>query len=47
MYASPQVDTGYDISNYSAAYPEYGTMADMESCQTADGGVELVCRLNL
>ena len=29
MYASPQVDMGYDISDYEAVYPPYGTMQDM------------------
>jgi alpha-glucosidase len=28
MYPSPGVDYGYDISNYTAIDPEYGTMAD-------------------
>jgi hypothetical protein len=30
MYASPQIDMGYDISDYEAVYPPYGTMKDME-----------------
>ncbi|KAL1307009.1 hypothetical protein AAFC00_005638 [Neodothiora populina] len=30
MYDSPQIDMGYDISNYEAVYPPYGTVADME-----------------
>ena len=30
MYPSPQVDFGYDISDYEAIDPQYGTMADME-----------------
>ncbi|KAL5338421.1 glycoside hydrolase superfamily [Aspergillus crustosus] len=30
MYDSPQVDMGYDISNYEAVYPPYGTVEDME-----------------
>ena len=30
MYPSPQVDFGYDVSNYDAVDPEYGTMADMD-----------------
>jgi len=30
MYASPQYDMGYDISNYEDIYPPYGTMADMD-----------------
>ena len=29
MYPSPQVDFGYDISNYEAVDPQYGTMTDM------------------
>jgi len=28
IYPSPQVDFGYDISNYEAVDPQYGTMAD-------------------
>lgn len=30
IYPSPQVDFGYDISNYKAIDPRYGTMADFE-----------------
>lgn len=30
MYPSPQVDFGYDISDYEAVDPQYGTVADME-----------------
>lgn len=30
MFPSPQVDFGYDISNYRGVDPQYGTMADME-----------------
>jgi len=30
MYPSPQVDFGYDISNYETADPQYGTLADMD-----------------
>ena len=30
MYPSPGIDYGYDISNYTAIDPEYGTMADFE-----------------
>lgn len=30
MYASPQVDFGYDISDYENVYPPYGTLADMD-----------------
>lgn len=30
MYASPQVDMGYDVSDYEAVHAPYGTMRDME-----------------
>ena len=30
MYPSPQVDFGYDISDYEAVDPKYGTLADMD-----------------
>ncbi|KAK2591697.1 hypothetical protein QQS21_010609 [Conoideocrella luteorostrata] len=30
IYESPQVDMGYDIANYRAIYPPYGTMGDVE-----------------
>ena len=30
VYRSPNVDNGYDISDYRAINPEYGTMEDME-----------------
>lgn len=30
IYASPQVDYGYDISNYKDIYPPYGTLADVD-----------------
>lgn len=30
IYPSPQVDFGYDISNYEAIDPQYGTMADLD-----------------
>jgi len=30
MYDSPQVDMGYDISDYQNVYPPYGTVQDME-----------------
>jgi alpha-glucosidase len=30
MYPSPQVDFGYDISNYEDVDPQYGTLADMD-----------------
>jgi len=36
MYPSPQVDFGYDISNYESVDPQYGTLADMDRL-IADG----------
>jgi alpha-glucosidase len=30
MYPSPQVDFGYDIADYTALDPQYGTMADFD-----------------
>lgn len=30
MYPSPQVDFGYDISDYQTVDPQYGTLADMD-----------------
>ncbi|WP_392562356.1 alpha,alpha-phosphotrehalase [Orbus sturtevantii] len=30
IYPSPQIDNGYDVSDYCAINPEYGSMADFE-----------------
>ena len=30
VYSSPNEDNGYDISDYRALNPEYGTMAEMD-----------------
>ncbi|KAJ9151789.1 Alpha-glucosidase [Pleurostoma richardsiae] len=30
MFQSPQIDMGYDISDYEEVYPPYGTVTDME-----------------
>jgi alpha-glucosidase len=35
IYPSPQVDFGYDISDYEAIDPQYGTMADFARLLTA------------
>src|ERR1700742_331916 len=35
MYPSPQVDFGYDISNYEAVDPQYGTLKDFDSLVAA------------
>ncbi|PNS19631.1 Alpha-amylase 1 [Sphaceloma murrayae] len=47
MYDSPQVDMGYDISNYEAVYPPYGTVADMERLIAAahDRGIRVLLDL--
>lgn len=31
IYQSPMIDNGYDISDYQAIHPDYGTMADFEN----------------
>jgi alpha-glucosidase len=44
MYPSPQVDFGYDISNYEAVDPQYGTIADFDKLQAAakDHGIRII-----
>jgi alpha-glucosidase len=37
MYPSPQVDFGYDISDYEAVDPQYGTLADFDHLEAAAG----------
>lgn len=32
FFSSPQVDMGYDVSDYENVYPAYGTVADVEQC---------------
>ena len=34
-YDSPQYDMGYDVANYEAVYPPYGTVEDVEAIITA------------
>ncbi len=34
MYASPQVDFGYDVSNFEMIDPQYGTMEDFDNLLT-------------
>ncbi|KAK3704299.1 hypothetical protein LTR37_013973 [Vermiconidia calcicola] len=31
MFDSPQIDMGYDVSNYEKVYPPYGTVEDMQT----------------
>ncbi|KAF8853486.1 glycoside hydrolase [Acephala macrosclerotiorum] len=47
MYASPQKDMGYDISDYNAVEPKFGTMKDMEKLIKAlhDRGMKLLLDL--
>jgi alpha-glucosidase len=44
MYPSPQVDFGYDISNYESVDPQYGTLADMDKliAQAKQHGIRVV-----
>ena len=35
MYPSPQVDFGYDISDYESVDPQYGTLADFDHLEAA------------
>ena len=44
IYPSPQADFGYDISNYRAVDPQYGTMADFDRllAETQKRGMHLV-----
>ncbi|CAF3622407.1 unnamed protein product [Fusarium graminearum] len=47
MYDSPQVDMGYDISNYEDVYAPYGTLQDMEELirKTHDKGMKIMLDL--
>lgn len=47
MYDSPQVDMGYDISDYESVYPPYGTVADMDELikQCHARGIKLILDL--
>ncbi|PVH96003.1 glycoside hydrolase family 13 protein [Periconia macrospinosa] len=47
MYDSPQVDMGYDISDYENVYPPYGTVQDMERliAETHKRGMRIVLDL--
>ena len=46
-YASPNIDNGYDVSDYRAIAPEFGTMADFEHLarEMAARGLKLVMDL--
>lgn len=47
MYESPQVDMGYDVSNYEAVHAPYGTIEDMETLINAchDRGIRMILDL--
>ncbi|KAI1058837.1 hypothetical protein LB507_004130 [Fusarium sp. FIESC RH6] len=47
MYDSPQVDMGYDISNYEDVYAPYGTLQDMEELirKTHEKGMKIMLDL--
>ncbi|GAB7366888.1 hypothetical protein MBLNU230_g1250t1 [Neophaeotheca triangularis] len=43
-YDSPQIDMGYDISDYQSVYPPYGTLEDCERLisETHDRGMKII-----
>ncbi|MGO3900638.1 MAG: glycoside hydrolase family 13 protein [Lactiplantibacillus argentoratensis] len=47
VYKSPNADNGYDIADYQAIDPAYGTMADMDQLitQAAQRGIKIVMDL--
>ncbi|BCA84528.1 alpha-glucosidase [Enterococcus saigonensis] len=47
VFASPNVDNGYDVSDYCAIMPEFGTMEDMEELITAANnmGIKIIMDL--
>lgn len=49
VYASPQKDNGYDISDYRAIDPRFGTMEDMETliAQAKQRGITIIMDLVL
>ncbi len=49
VYASPQVDNGYDISDYRSIWPPFGTMADMEEliAEAKKRGISIIMDLVL
>lgn len=49
VYASPQRDNGYDISDYQSIHPPFGTMEDMERliAEAAKRGITIIMDLVL
>jgi alpha-glucosidase len=49
FYPSPQIDFGYDISDYRAIDPQYGTMADFDRLVTEakKRGIGIICDMVL
>ncbi len=47
VYASPNDDNGYDISDYKAIHPEFGSMADMDRliAETKSRGIKIIMDL--
>lgn len=47
VYVSPMVDNGYDISDYQAVHPAFGTLADMDSliAEARERGIGIVMDL--
>jgi len=47
VYESPQVDMGYDIADYRAIYPPYGTVEDVDQLIAAlhRRGIKLIMDL--
>ena len=47
VYESPNADNGYDISNYYAISPEFGTMEEMKSLirECRESGIRIVMDL--
>jgi alpha-glucosidase len=49
FYPSPQIDFGYDISDYRAIDPQYGTMADFDRlvAEAKKRGIGVICDMVL
>jgi glycosidase len=46
-FPSPLVDSGYDVADYFAVHPDYGTLADMDALLTAAHGRGLLVYLDM